>query len=76
MHDCDTYFTAWPRFLTWTIYVLGGPLSYDNINGPDGTNYVVIFGPAGPLQYVPGPNISLQALVLIHVVDTNLLRVS
>ena len=26
MHDCDTYFNAWPRFMTRTIYVLGGPL--------------------------------------------------
>ena len=53
MHDCDTYFTAWPRFLTRTIYVLGEPLmtTSDNINGPGGTTYVVIFGPAGPLMY-------------------------
>ena len=35
MHDCDKYFTAWPRFLTRTIY--------DKVNGPSGTNYVVIF---------------------------------
>ena len=53
MHDCDTYFTAWPRFLTLTMhfYVLGGPLMTLNINDPDGTIYVVIFGPAGPLMY-------------------------
>ena len=25
--------------------------TYDNINGPDRTNYVVIFGPARPLMY-------------------------
>ena len=25
--------------------------TYDNINGPGGTIYVVIFGPAGPLMY-------------------------
>ena len=26
--------------------------TYDNINDPGGTNYVVIFGPAGPLMYL------------------------
>ena len=25
--------------------------TYDNINGPSGTIYVVIFAPAGPLMY-------------------------
>ena len=26
MHNCDTYFNAWPQFMTRTIYALGGPL--------------------------------------------------
>ena len=50
MHDCDTYFNAWPRFMTRTIYVLGGP-TYDDIDGLDGTIYVDILGPAEPLMY-------------------------
>ena len=49
MHDCDTYFTAWPQFLTRTICFRW--TTYDNINGPGGTIYVIIFGPAGLLMY-------------------------
>ena len=36
-------FIVWPRFVTRT--------TYDNIDGPGGTIYVVILGPAGPLMY-------------------------
>ena len=49
MHDCDTYFTTWPQFLTQTICFRH--TTCDNINGPGEINYVVIIGPAGPLMY-------------------------
>ena len=42
MHDSDTYFNAWPRLMTRTIYVSGGRTTYDDIRGPGGTIYVVI----------------------------------
>ena len=42
--------TVGPRFLT-PDHLCFRRTTYDNINGPGGTIYVVIFGPAGPLMY-------------------------
>ena len=47
MHDCDTYFNAWPRFIIRTIYILGGPLMTTYLVRPDHlctrTKYLVTY---------------------------------
>ena len=50
-----------PCFSTRTIQLDFDWTTYDNINGSGGPFMLDIIGPAGPLSYVPGPNISLQA---------------
>ena len=50
MHDCDTYFYCLALVFDPDHLCFRGT-TYDNINGPGGTNYVIIFGPAGPLMY-------------------------
>ena len=50
MHDCDTYFQCWASIYD-PDHLCFRRTTYDDINGPGGTIYVVIFGPAGPLMH-------------------------
>ena len=70
MHDCDTYFKAWPRFMTRTIYVniLGpaGPLMY-----PDQISHYSTFMYATPTFITEALRIVMLVQLLLATVTVN-----